>query len=315
MTAGASGFPDGKRFAFSIVDDTDVSTVENVKPVYDLLYELGLKTTKTVWPLSCPEGSENYESSETLEDPEYEAFVHELAARGFEITWHGPTMESSRRERIVAGLAAFRKSMGYYPRIHINHGYNQDNVFWGHDRIDQPLLKRALRATSQGRRYLGHEEGSENWWGDLFGERFDYVRNLTFDEINLLKVNPTMPYRDPNRDLGPLWFSSSDANDVFDFNELLREGNQRRLEEEGGICIVATHFGKGFSEGGRVNARTEELLRQLAARPGWFVPVGTLLDRRRLEVPDLPRREWRRMQWRWARDLVARRLPSYRKSS
>jgi hypothetical protein len=42
-------WPNGKSFAFTIVDDTDEATVNNVKPIYDLLYELGFKTTKTVW--------------------------------------------------------------------------------------------------------------------------------------------------------------------------------------------------------------------------------------------------------------------------
>lgn len=41
-------FPEGRQFAFSILDDTDDSTVENVKPVYDIFSSLGMKTTKTV---------------------------------------------------------------------------------------------------------------------------------------------------------------------------------------------------------------------------------------------------------------------------
>ena len=44
-------WPDGKLFAFSIIDDTDLSTLENVRPVYDYISELGLRTTKTVWML------------------------------------------------------------------------------------------------------------------------------------------------------------------------------------------------------------------------------------------------------------------------
>lgn len=36
-------FPDGKRFVFTIIDDTDVATLSNVKPVYDLLHECGLR--------------------------------------------------------------------------------------------------------------------------------------------------------------------------------------------------------------------------------------------------------------------------------
>ena len=37
-------WPNGKQFAFTIIDDTDKSTVENIKPVYDYLYSHGLKT-------------------------------------------------------------------------------------------------------------------------------------------------------------------------------------------------------------------------------------------------------------------------------
>jgi hypothetical protein len=32
--------PNNKKFAFTILDDTDLSTVENVSPVYRLLAEL-----------------------------------------------------------------------------------------------------------------------------------------------------------------------------------------------------------------------------------------------------------------------------------
>jgi len=38
-------FPNGNRFAVSILDDTDDARVENVKPVYDLLGEPGFRTT------------------------------------------------------------------------------------------------------------------------------------------------------------------------------------------------------------------------------------------------------------------------------
>ena len=50
-------------------------------------------------------------------------------------------------------------------------------------------------------------------------------------------------------------------------------------EAEGGVCIVSTHFGKGFARGGQVNAETAGLLRYLADKSGWFVPVSDVLDR------------------------------------
>jgi hypothetical protein len=111
-----------------------------------------------------------------------------------------------------------------------------------------------------------------------------------------------------------LWFSAADADNVDDFVALLATGRQARLEQEGGWCIVATHFGKGFVRNGRVDPRVERLLRQLAQRDGWFPNVGELLDHLR-DVNgerELPRREWIRMQWRWVGDLLRRRRRTQR---
>jgi len=78
---------------------------------------------------------------------------------------------------------------------------------------------------------------------------------------------------------------------------------------------VATHLGKGFTVNGRVDPRVETILRALAARSGWFVPVSELLDymrhARRAAGHDrdtLSPKEWRALQVRWARDLVWRRI-------
>ena len=162
-------YPGGKRFAFTIIDDTDVATVANIRPVYRLLEDLGMRVTKTVWPLSCPEGSKNFQSSETLEDPDYCAFVVDLQQRGFEVTWHGATMESSTRERTVRALEGFRKVFGTYPRVHVNHAYNRENLYWGASRIDVRLLKGVYGRLDEvpPNHYLGHVEGSPFWWGDL----------------------------------------------------------------------------------------------------------------------------------------------------
>ena len=305
-------FPGDKRFAFTVIDDTDVATVANVRPMYRLLERLGMGATKTVWPVSCPEGSDDFAGSETLEDPEYESFVRELLERGFEVTWHGATMETSTRPRTLAALERYRERLGAYPRIHINHAYNRENLYWGIDRVDASLLRAALRWLGDrgDDGYQGAIRGSEYWWGDACERVIRYGRNLTFGDINVARINPSMPYRDPARPLVPLWFSSADADAVEDFNELLAPHRQARLERDGGFCIVATHFGKGFVRDGDVNATTRRRLEELSRRDGWFPTAGALLDwlRARRNDDDLPRDEWRRMQWRWAWDMVRLRL-------
>jgi hypothetical protein len=305
-------FPNGRRFAFTIMDDTDVATVANVGPIYRLLADLGMRTTKTVWPVGCPEGSKNYSSSSTLEDPKYLDFVLDLERSGFEIAYHGATMESSQRDRTARAIDKFLSLFQTAPRVYANHGHNRENLYWGADRIDIALLKSVYRRLSgqPPDQYQGHRPGSPWWWGDIASVQITYIRNLTFDEIDLRRVNPTMPYRDPWRNLVPWWFSASDAEDVTAFNSLLCVQNLDRLERQGGICIVATHLAKGFVADGVVVPETERLLRRLAGRPGWFVPVGTLLDWliEQGVAGHLPATEWRRMQWRWFSDVITRQL-------
>ena len=307
---GRFAFPDGKRFAFTIVDDTDVATVENVRPIYRLLEEVGMRTTKTVWPVGYSEGRSAFSSSETLENAEYRDFLVDLKRRGFELTWHAATMESSLRERTVAGLARFREVFGEYPRIHVSHANNRENLYWGADRIDDRVLRRLMGSVWGWKAgyFQGHVEGSPYWWGDLCARHIVYARNLTFNQINTAAVNRSIPYRDKARPLAEWWFSSSDADDAAAFAELLRPENQERLEREGGVCIVATHIGKRFYDGNRIHPLVEERIRMLARRPGWFVPVGQLLDWLREQRDDefLPAAEWRWMQWRWAIDSAIR---------
>jgi hypothetical protein len=305
-------FPGGNRFAFTIIDDTDVATVENVRPFYRLLESLGMRTTKTVWPVDCPEGSRNFFRSKTLADGDYLEFVRDLHRRGFEITWHGATMESSTRERTIAGLQRFNELLGFYPRVHAGHAENRENLYWGINRVDDRVLRtvlRKLRPDVPGY-YCGDDPQSPYWWGDVCQQHFTYGRNLTFNRMNVSSVNPSMPYVDPRRPLVPLWFSASDAEDLREFAHLLRSSEQDRLEREGGVCIVATHLGKGFVENGAVDPAAVERLTELAGRSGWFVPVGDLLDYLASERPPaiLGAGEWRRMQWQWMWDLAVRRL-------
>jgi hypothetical protein len=304
-------FPDGKRFAFTIIDDTDVATVDNVAPIYRLLERLGMRTTKTVWPLPCPEGSRDYVGSQTLEDPPYHAFVVDLQRRGFEIASHGATMESSERERTLRGLERMRSTFGTYPAVHANHANNRENLYWGTARVDAAPVRAIYRLGLHGPdAFHGHVEGSPYWWGDVARAHVRYVRNLTFTRLDISTINPTTPYRDPRRPAVNWWFSAADAEDCDAFNRLLRPKAQARLERDGGIAIVATHFGKGFVTKGCVDDRTTALLEQMSRRAGWFVPVGQLLDWQRSSgaAGQLTPGEWRRMQWRWLLDLMSRGL-------
>ena len=303
-------FPGNRRFAFSILDDTDDATLQNVKPVYDTLRELGFRTTKTVWPLDCPEGSRIFFAAETLQNQFYLDFVHELADDGFEVAFHGATMEPSCRERTVRALEFLKEEFGDYPRLFCNHGHNKENLYWGPKRFQTGFLRQLSRI---GRKepvqyYSGDVEGSDFFWGDLCRERITYVRNFTFNRINLLAVDPGMPYRLPETPYVNYWFSTADAPDVNAFNRLLTPERLDQLERDGGLCIVSTHLGKGFSRDGRLNVDTAEILRYLAAKPGWFVPVSEILDhllRLRGSTGELTWRERFQLECRFVLDKMA----------
>jgi hypothetical protein len=303
--------PTGKRFAFSVLDDTDDSTRENVEPLYAMLREYGFRTTKTAWPLDCPEGSRNFFAAETLQDKNYLRFVHELVDEGFELAFHGATMESSTRERTLEGLEFLRSEFGRYPRIFCNHGQNRENLYWGPRRFHSLPVRALSRVLmrEQGGSYEGDQEGSRFFWGDICREVIKYVRNFTFERLNMLEVDPDMPYHVASAPYVRYWFSTTDAPDVDAFNRVLSRRRIDRLAADGGVCIVSTHFGKGFVKDGRVNPVTASLLRHLADKAGWFVPVSEVLDRL-LEAgrgQTLTRGEVLRMELRFVADRIRRR--------
>lgn len=272
-------FPDGKDFAFTILDDTDDSTVENVKPVYDLLSDLGMRTTKTVWASDCPEGSPAFSAGQTLQDDAYLKFVHDLNDKGFELAWHNATMESSKRERTKEALEFFNREFGFYPVLHCNHARNRENIYWGDKRYSNAFLRQLTKFLKRKSTvFCGEDEGSPYFWGDLCKEHFRYVRNFTFTERNILKIDSAMPCHIRNKPYVNYWFSTTNAPAVDQFSMCLSKNNVDRLIGEGGICIVSTHLGKRFTANGNVDGRIINSLEYLAKHNGWFVPVSELLD-------------------------------------
>jgi len=71
-------YPKNKNFIFTIFDDTDVATVENIRPIYDFLYDVGILTTKSVWPLHCRHHGSDFVGSHTLEDAPYADYIKQL---------------------------------------------------------------------------------------------------------------------------------------------------------------------------------------------------------------------------------------------
>lgn len=299
-------WPQGKQFAFTIFDDTDYATVENVKPVYDFLADIGMFSTKSVWPLKG--GQVPKVGGSTCEDDRYRQWTLELQRQGFEIGFHNATYHTSSREDTIRGIERFRDIYGNYPGTMANHTGCYEGIYWGSTRLTgiNRLAYNLLTRYSRHNKFRGHVEDDDLFWGDVCQNKIKYLRNFVFADINTLKCCPMMPYHDPGKPYVNYWFASSDGATVDSFNKCISESRQDQLEEENGACIMYTHLACGFYQHGKLNSRFRELLERLSRKNGWFVPADVLLDfllerngGHRLTSP-----ERRRLERRWLWDKL-----------
>ena len=294
-------WPDGKDFAFTIFDDTDHATVENVAPVYEFLATLGMRTTKSVWALEGE--TEPLIGGATCADAAYRDWTLELQGAGFEIGSHGAAPVTARREITLRSLDRFREIYAHHPASLANHSHCRESIYWGDARVDgtSRIAYNLMTGFSRRGHFRGHREGDPLFWGDLCKARVRYVRNFTYTDIDTLAACPVMPYHDPHRPYVNAWFASSEGADVVAYARCLSEQNQDRLEATGGACIMYTHLSAGFWRDGVLDPKFRALMERLAAKNGWFVPVSTLLDhivsRRGITVLSAPER--RRLERRW----------------
>jgi hypothetical protein len=271
-------WPDGKTFAFTIFDDPDGQPTEVGRLVYDLLADLGLRTTKAVWPIRG--AGPPSDLGQTCQDEDYLRWTLELQRAGFEVAFHNATFHTSDRAETLRGLEQFAQYFGGPPSSMANHFFSREEIYWGDQRVSgvQRLLYNVLTRGKNRGRSTGHLEGHPNFWGDLCRERIRYVRNFVFGDINTLRCCPYMPYHDPQRPWVNYWFAGTEGSNCRTAAAQLSDANLQRLEAEGGACILYTHFGHGYVEGGRLDREFRERIERLSKRRGWFVPVSTLLD-------------------------------------
>jgi hypothetical protein len=299
-------WPDGKRFAFTVFDDPDGQSLSTGHVVYGLLRDLGLRTTKGVWTLPAADVPSEY--GITCGEPAALAWFQELQKAGFEIGYHNATLRTSPREDTELALRRFAEFFGDQPITMAQHYDCDENVYWGDERLTgwrRGVYNLATRFANH-HKFKGSTEGHPYYWADLCHTRVQYLRNFVFGDINTLKSCPMMPYHDPRTPLVRFWYASSGGANVTAARRLLHEANQDRLEAEGGACILYTHFGHGYVEGGAMDRRVRDLLGRLSRKNGWFAPVATLLTflRNRGSPHRLTDAERRALEWKWLREKL-----------
>ena len=273
-------YPENKEFAFTIIDDTDNANCANIVPIYNLFEQLGLRTTKTTWVFPA---KDNYRDTQTLADPEYKDFLLRLSSLGFEIASHSVSSGSINRDQILEGFSLFKKVFGNFPKIHINHSRNPDNIYWNYSsRLAWPfsrIMTLLSHINKKALNFSGEFSSSAHFWGDFCKENIKYIRNLTFSGVNTLNYDPKMPYFDRGKEkYSNYWFSSTDAHTVEEFLDVITFENIDKLERQGGCCIIYTHLAEGFVSNGKVHPEVIKRLKYLSKKNGWFVPASEVLD-------------------------------------
>jgi hypothetical protein len=271
-------WPDGHQFAFTIVDDTDRATVSNVKPIYDLLAGLGMRTTKTAWMF--PGQGRAVCGGSTCEEREYRDWLLGLQRQGFEVGFHNAAPCTSTREITALGLAKFQETFGPTEVLFCNHTCCRENIYWGVNRLSGWRRKVYNWVTLGKRRDIsrGHFEGDPLFWGDLCQQQVRYVRNFVFDELDGLSICPEQPYHDPAKPFVNFWFTSADGNNLNCFLKNFTEDKLKLLQETGGLCIAYVHFAYGFMQNGIVNTEFQKRMEFLSSLNGWFAPASHVLD-------------------------------------
>lgn len=269
------------KFYFSIIDDTDDATLENIKPIYDFLYEQGVIITKTVWvypPLDEPS------KGDCLQRSDYADYIKELHDKGFEIGIHniGSADYDSpyTREKILEGLEFFEQRLGFAPTICVNHSYNPDSVYGGYKRFNNPMAWLVKKLYKQyGRTFYGEVEGSPYFWGDKHKEMFKYSRNHECGTLLTTRWDRKMPYVDPKRSkYANYWYSATFAPNQDVFNYVMNEKALRKLEKQGGCCIMFTHLGY-YCKDGVIDPGFVKRIKAIAANPNSItLPVTQTLD-------------------------------------
>lgn len=291
-----SPYPYGKNFAFTITDDADNHRLEKIRPVYELLSELGMRTTIAVWPREAtrsngmPDVEGVFDYGDTLERGVYRDYILELKRRGFEIAMHTVSGGNDQREETIKGYEEFKSIIGEYPKINIMHSNNLEDVYWG-AKVFKGDIARWIFGDLIGMVYAkaryqfgGEDPHSPYFWGDILKERTKYVRLWGTSDINTIRFNPSMPYHDPDKPYVNYWFSFSDGYNLYYFNKLISDRNFERLARERGASIVYTHFA-GFSKRKKDGSyKLDEYFRNQIEKianqkDGWFVPASVLLDR------------------------------------
>lgn len=237
-------WPSPFRWAYAMTDDTDKSTTQSTRVVYEYCLQRGIKPTRLLWTHEPTEkcGVVNPEepiSGASLEDTEYQDYCRDLQARGVTFGLHGASAGNSTRERTLDGIERFEHVFGTKPDLFIAHMRNAENIYWGASRYRNPVLRAVAKSLIIPASYHGDDETSPYYWADVCSQQIRYIRLYRTRSLDVLSKNPSMPFHDPRFPAVRYWYSASGQN-----LELLGRLTTERLNRvalRDGLILHYTH--------------------------------------------------------------------------
>ncbi|MAT38949.1 MAG: hypothetical protein CL946_05025 [Ectothiorhodospiraceae bacterium] len=275
--------PHPYKAGFSITDDTDRATYQQVKIVYDHLRDIGFPVTKTVWsfepqePCGVPPMHEEREETALLVHDEYFQYCKQLASEGFEICSHGASGGNNPREFTLESLELLQQEFGQTD-TYIQHSKNACNLYYEEKVANDPVFRFLLKLYSRNKCF-GEVEGSKYFWGDVCRERIKQIRLFRTRNTNTLAVNPSMPYYDANKPYVRSWFAATRRA----FADCATSDAIDKLKRENGLTVLYQYL-RSYADldTNRVTDEFHQGTKRLVDDGEiWLAPVRDTLDRLR----------------------------------
>lgn len=270
-------WPNGKTFAFTIIDDSDYDTIEKIRPIYDFLYDINMLTTKNVWVYP----SRNNCDGCCLLDNDYKIFILFLKSIGYEIGLHGVGSGDFRKDEISDGIRIFNDIIGYYPNLHTNHINNKDGLYVGFNRYPRFFKNIYNKFGFKSNRTLGDLYFSDYFWGDISKKYIKYLKGNIYNCTNIFNYDNHTPYVDIDKiKYSNYWFSTSDGYKYEKFIKIIDKENIDKLIAQRGLCVISANFSKGgfVDINGDIDKTFKYRMEYIANRNGWFVPATVIFD-------------------------------------
>ena len=291
-------WPEGKQFAFTVFDDADWETLENVGGVYSLLADCGLRTTKSCWvvrgdPDKGYAGGANRRRRRPLAMAAATCSRRDSRSAGTARTWHSlPRRElTGRRWRSSPSFSAIIPSR---PRI----TPVDEAIYWGSDRLTgfHSFLYNLLTALSQQPASIAATSKATNTSGATCAGRRSSISAISSFRTST-RCGAARSCRTTTRTgrTSTIGLPRPTAPRCSDLIAASPSGSRTSWRRRGAPASCTPTSPTVSPRGGKVDPQFEQLVRRLAAKNGWFVPVTTLLDyllsvRRRHEITPVERR-------------------------